>query len=63
VQRKKEGYRRRGILRALFILDLENYLDAAEHKSRAFDYFVSDVMHWGDFKDAMDESAYAEPKI
>lgn len=63
VSRKKNGYRRRGVLRAFFILDLENYLTFDNHKPRAFDYFVEDVVHWGDYKDAMDQSRYTEPKF
>ena len=61
--RKKHGYRRRGVLRALFILDLVNYTKTANEFPRSFDYFVEDIIHWGDFKDAMDNTGHAEPKI
>lgn len=57
VIRKKGSYRRRGVLRALFILDLIN------NNQRSFDYFVLDVTHWGDNKDTMDTTGKSEPKL
>ena len=60
--RKKHGYRRRGVLRALFILDIVNKTETAKEMPRSFDYFVEDVIHWGDFKDAMGKMGRAEPK-
>lgn len=62
VQRKKHGYRRRGVLRALFILDIVNLTETANKIPRSFDYFVEDIIHWGDYKDAMDQTRKAEPK-
>ena len=62
--RKDQGYRRQGVLRSLYILDLEN--DSKRIPSppeRAFDYFVEDMVHWSDFKDMMDQSGKAEPKV
>lgn len=61
--RINNGYRRRGVLRALYILDLENQSEVVKEPQRAFDYFVEDVVHWGDFKDAMDTSNKAPPKL
>jgi hypothetical protein len=55
VLREKQGYRRRGTLRAMFILDLENLTDNRDRFPRAFDYFVDDVLAWGDLNDNMNE--------
>ena len=43
-----EGYRRRGTLRALFILDLENLTESKNERPRSFDYFVIDAINWRD---------------
>lgn len=55
VPRKKTGYRRRGVLRTLTILDLKHYGDevkaSTKEPKRAYDYFVEDVVLWSDFKD------------
>ncbi len=55
VPRKKSGYRRRGVLRTLTILDLKHYGDevkaSTKEPKRAYDYFVEDVVIWSDFKD------------
>ncbi|OQK17688.1 hypothetical protein AU255_07430 [Methyloprofundus sedimenti] len=61
--RKDQGYRRQGVLRSLYILDLENKSKKVTEPERAFDYFVEDIVHWSDFKDKMDQSGKAEPKI
>lgn len=62
--RKKQGYRRRGVLRALYILDIVNHdPDTKNEVPRAFDYFVQDAVHWGDAKDAMNQTGRSEPKI
>ncbi|MDD4915600.1 MAG: hypothetical protein PHW13_11270 [Methylococcales bacterium] len=53
VNRKKRGYRRRSVLRALFILDIANYTASKSQQPRTLDYFVEDVMHWGDANDNM----------
>lgn len=58
--RKDKGYRRQGVLRALYILDLENKSSTASSSVRAFDYVVEDMVHWSDFKDKMDQSGKAE---
>lgn len=63
VPRKDTKYRRRGLLRALYILDLVNKTDTAKESPRAFDYFVEDILHWGDFKDAMNQNGKVQPKI
>lgn len=63
VQREKQGYRRRGTLRALFILDLKNRTDTKDKFPRLFDYFVSDVVYWGDLNDNMTETGKRQPKI
>lgn len=63
IHRKRKGYRRRGILRALFILDIVNYnKETKELMPRTFDYFVEDIVHWSDAKDAMNEASHAEPR-
>jgi hypothetical protein len=61
--RKDRGYRRRGVLRALFILDLIDESGIAAAAPRSFDYFVEDIIHWGDQKDAMDQRCRGQPKI
>ncbi|WP_428352920.1 hypothetical protein [Methyloprofundus sp.] len=62
--RKDQGYRRQGVLRSLYILDIENKCKRVPSPpGRAFDYFVEDMVHWSDFKDRMDQSGKAEPKI
>ena len=55
VLREERGYRRRGMLRAMFILDLENLSGNRDRSPRAFDYFVDDVLAWGDLNDNMNE--------
>ena len=62
IPRKKNGYRRRGVLRALYIMDLKNTSGTVKEPARAFDYLVEDIVLWGDFKDAMNESGKAESK-
>jgi hypothetical protein len=63
LQRKEQGYRRRGMLRALFILDLYNITDLKDKYPRTFDYFVMDVVHWGDLNDNLTETGKSQPKI
>ncbi|MDN4503991.1 hypothetical protein QX776_16380 [Alteromonadaceae bacterium BrNp21-10] len=63
IPRKNSGYRRQGVLRAFYILDLVNNSARVKGPERAFDYFVEDMVNWGDFKDAMDSSNKAQPKI
>jgi hypothetical protein len=62
LRRKGGGYRRRGVLRALYILDLVNTSVHVQDSERAFDYFVEDIVQWSDFKDAMDRSNRAPAK-
>lgn len=62
IARKNDGYRRRGVLRALYIMDLINESETVPEPDRAFDYMVEDIVLWSDFKDAMDESGKAESK-
>jgi len=63
IPRKKHGYRRRGVLRALFILDIDNYNEKTKYvMPRTFDYFVEDIVHWSDAKDAMDQPRHSEPR-
>ena len=59
----QEGYRRRGVLRALFILDIVNTKDTKDIMPRTFDYFVTDIVHWSDAKDAMNRAARIEPRV
>ena len=64
IPRKKNGYRRRGVLRALFILDIINYNEKTKiSMPRTFDYFVEDIVHWSDTKDALDRTGPTEPRI
>ncbi|MDD5272741.1 MAG: hypothetical protein PHU14_08500 [Methylovulum sp.] len=65
VLREKQGYRRRGTLRALFILDLENMSAPKDivPRPRSFDYFVSDAITWSDSNDNLTEVGKAEVKI
>jgi hypothetical protein len=58
--RKGSGYRRRSVLRALFILDIINKKNETE--PRTVEYFVADIVHWGDNKDALDKTGHAEPR-
>ena len=60
--RKNTKYRRRSVLRALYILDLKKDSKSTKQASRILDYFVEDVVHWSDSKDALDQSGRAEPK-
>ncbi len=61
--RKKQGYRRRGVLRTLFILDIINYNEETKQEMpRTFDYFVEDIVHWSDAKDAMNQTNQSEPR-
>lgn len=63
VQRKKRGYRRRGVLRALFILDLiDNTPDKLEGK-RSYDYFTEDIIHWSDKSDTLDFTGKYQPHV
>ncbi len=64
IPRKKVGYRRRGVLRALFILDIINYNpNTKEAMPRTFDFFAEDIIHWSDAKDALDKTGHSEPRI
>ena len=60
IPRKGSGYRRRSVLRALFILDIID--NKKEIEPRTVEYFVADIVHWGDNKDALDEAGHAEPR-
>ena len=62
LQRKKTGYRRQGVLRALYILDIVNKSRPEEESARAFYYYVEDMVRWSDFKDQMDQSGDAEER-
>ncbi|MBC3765347.1 hypothetical protein [Neptunicella marina] len=63
VMRKHSGYRRQGVLRALYILDLKNHTHTKEQRPRSFDYFVEDVVNWGDNKDALDNTGQLQAKF
>lgn len=63
VPREKQGYRRRGMLRALFILDLENRTKSKDRFPRSFDYFVIDALTWSDLNDDLTETGKRESKI
>lgn len=52
--RKNHGYRRRGVLRAFYILDLKGEngeCDTEEH--RRFRYFTNDIIKWSDKLDSL----------
>ncbi|MCX7066256.1 MAG: hypothetical protein NTW85_00930 [Methylococcales bacterium] len=63
VPRKEQGYRRRGMLRALFILDLKNLTETQDKFPRSFDYFVIDAITWSDLNDNLTETGKRSPKI
>jgi hypothetical protein len=63
VLREKQGYRRRGTLRSLFILDLENLTESKDRFPRSFDYFVSDAITWSDLNDNTHEVGKNSAKI
>jgi len=63
VPRDMRGYRRRSVLRALYILDLENYTDNKDRYPRTFDYFVVDATHWGDLQDQLDDRNKRPPRF
>jgi hypothetical protein len=62
VGRKKQGYRRRGVLRAVYILDLKDTSDSALGK-RSFDYSTHDIVHWSDKSDAFARIGRFQPRI
>lgn len=50
--RKNKGYRRRGVLRLFYILDLEGKKDEYKNKEqRRFNFFTEDIINWSDKKD------------
>ena len=62
VSRKKSGYRRRSVLRALFILDLKDTTAGATAGSRSFNYYTDDIIHWSDKSDSFTLGSY-QPHI
>jgi hypothetical protein len=44
----------------LFILDIIDKKNETE--PRTIEYFVADIVHWGDNKDALDKTGHAEPR-
>jgi len=55
VPRINGGYRRRGVLRALFILDL--FKEGTKEADRSFNFFVEDIILWRDEKDPMADTS------
>lgn len=52
IGRKNKGYRRRGILRLFYILDLKGEKGEYKNKEqRQFNYFTEDIIRWSDKKD------------
>lgn len=50
--RKNTGYRRRGVLRLFYILDLKGKKDKYKNnEQRQFNYFTEDITKWSDKKD------------
>jgi len=60
--RKERGYRRRGVLRALFILDIENYRKDIK-EARSFNYFTEDIIHWNDQYDDVTSTDSLAPNL
>jgi hypothetical protein len=50
VLKQKKSYRRRGVGRALSVIDLAA---KSRHKERHFTYWIEDVLHWGDRLDKL----------
>lgn len=63
VGRKKEGYRRRSILRAFFILDLIDTTKNAKQGERSFNYFTDDIISWSDKSDSFSHKGKYQPHI
>ncbi|MDH5323957.1 MAG: hypothetical protein OEZ68_03210 [Gammaproteobacteria bacterium] len=60
VARKKNGYRRRGVLRYFTILDL---VSSQDPNARRFGYFTKDVIKWSDELDKMDNKVTAAKHV
>lgn len=63
VSRKKSGYRRRSVLRALFILDLRDETPGAHPGDRSFNYYTDDIIHWSDKSDMFSQKGKHQPHI
>lgn len=63
VSRKKKGYRRRSILRALYILDLNDTTEGAASDARSFNYYTQDILHWSDKSDNFNRSGKPQPHV
>ncbi|NOQ77750.1 MAG: hypothetical protein GQ475_08190 [Methylococcaceae bacterium] len=57
----ENSYRRRGMLRALFILDIQN--NKKDGTPRSYDYFTEDIIHWGDRADNTSLADRYQPHI
>lgn len=60
--RKDDGCRRRGVLRALFILDIENKRKNIQG-DRSFNYFTEDIIHWNDQYDDITSTDSLAPNL
>jgi hypothetical protein len=63
VGRKNTGYRRRSVLRALYILDLADKTKGAEIGSRSFNYYTDDIVHWSDKSDMFSRKGRHQPHV
>lgn len=63
VPRKKTGYRRRGVLRAFYILDLLEDPGAKSTAQRSFSYYTQDIIIWNDELDNLDQLDSGSTKI
>lgn len=55
IGRKNSGYRRRGVLRVFYILDLKGNNDVTTEGERTFNYYTDDIIKWSDKSDALSE--------
>ena len=63
VPRKKSGYRRRGVLRAFYILDLLVVPGAEQSAQRSFSYYTQDIIIWNDELDNLDKPDSGSTRI
>jgi len=62
VTRQKSGYRRRSVLRAFYILDLQDKTPGNQGK-RSFDYHTQDYILWSDKLDDLGREVKGQPHV
>lgn len=62
VTREKSGYRRRSVLRAFYILDL-NDKEAGNEGKRSLDYYTQDYVIWSDKLDDLGRKVKGQPNM